>query len=760
MAASSLSTDLASTISDNRIFVEQKFIGGGSVVDQNSVIFNGDFAIAAKTFPNNDTLFPSGWFPWYNYETEYERDHGIDDSTIWGYGSNSTGTNRIIEWRPAMSTPANTDTDSDGDIDSNDNYAGLLGMTCRPFKVGSNKYTFRMTYRLNSTAVDGDECLTYITPYISYSATDISPDVVSILSTVPSLSNQSIRPSTATTIDSNGNVMNDSGVSYALISFESIAMVGHTGGTIYDPSGNDDPFGRIQTLEATWNVKTPLSNLDPAKWCCFNILCYSAGADNLKVSSIEVIDVQLVPTGQAYGAGTLTAPGFASPDWDDEDDVAPSAPRDIEEKEPLYNGSDIEIADISTISDTKDRLILALPRKVFTNTTGTTVDTTKGTSGTSYLYPGVSDLEYASGNATYSQKTGGRRQLIFNPNAYNELVGVQRIEFNNWSNDDTNFDEGFGWELIRTHAHILSIRSGDTGNDPYYRFHFRGDGASGIGGFQLEVQDDPYVRTWNNGTTTNYAQDAFITLRPTREDFTSGDTGVANDGRIRLEFWMGNSASDASSATTGSNNGNFFGYMQNSYSADAITFTGQHRNVVKDTELLENNVGLIVVSTGIYDNLTHGIDGNKPHINEALPLIELSSKKNQKSVWGVISGEEDINDDGSSRKTRSHLNGVWGSVIPVKEGEDDRLIINSLGEGAVWICNINGNLENGDYITTCEIPGYGMLQDDDLLHNYTVAKITQDCNFELDNPHYDCVEFEFEGNTYRKAFVGCTYHCG
>ena len=98
--------------------------------------------------------------------------------------------------------------------------------------------------------------------------------------------------------------------------------------------------------------------------------------------------------------------------------------------------------------------------------------------------------------------------------------------------------------------------------------------------------------------------------------------------------------------------------------------------------------------------------------------------------------------------------------MELEENDIERLIINSLGEGGVWVCNINGNLENGDYITTCEIPGYGMLQDDDLLHNYTVAKITQDCNFELDNPHYDCVEFEFEGQTYRKAFVGCTYHCG
>ena len=83
-----------------------------------------------------------------------------------------------------------------------------------------------------------------------------------------------------------------------------------------------------------------------------------------------------------------------------------------------------------------------------------------------------------------------------------------------------------------------------------------------------------------------------------------------------------------------------------------------------------------------------------------------------------------------------------------------------MGEGGIWICNVNGNLENGDFITTCEIPGYGMKQDDDLLHNYTVAKITCNCDFTLGNGFYQCEEFQHEGITYRRAFVGCTYHCG
>ena len=57
--------------------------------------------------------------------------------------------------------------------------------------------------------------------------------------------------------------------------------------------------------------------------------------------------------------------------------------------------------------------------------------------------------------------------------------------------------------------------------------------------------------------------------------------------------------------------------------------------------------------------------------------------------------------------------------------------MNSVGEGAVWVCNKNGNMLNGDYITSCTIPGYGAKQADDVLHNYTAAKITCDCDFSL-----------------------------
>jgi len=192
------------------------------------------------------------------------------------------------------------------------------------------------------------------------------------------------------------------------------------------------------------------------------------------------------------------------------------------------------------------------------------------------------------------------------------------------------------------------------------------------------------------------------------------------------------------------------GYLNGDGTNTLINFTGQHRCDSQDFNPRES-IGLIVVSTGKYNNL---IELDRPTINESLPVVTLSSRRNQKSSFGVLSDEEDRNGG-----PREYSHGNFVSVFHDEE-KINRSIVNSLGEGAVWVCDINGNLENGDYITTCEIPGHGMRQDDDLLHNYTVAKITQDCTFELNNPYYDCVEFEFEGNTYRKAFVGCTYHCG
>ncbi len=51
-------------------------------------------------------------------------------------------------------------------------------------------------------------------------------------------------------------------------------------------------------------------------------------------------------------------------------------------------------------------------------------------------------------------------------------------------------------------------------------------------------------------------------------------------------------------------------------------------------------------------------------------------------------------------------------------------------------------LKNGDYKQSSDHLGYGEKQDDDLLHNFTVAKATIDCNIELDSPYYNGLDYQ------------------
>jgi hypothetical protein len=193
------------------------------------------------------------------------------------------------------------------------------------------------------------------------------------------------------------------------------------------------------------------------------------------------------------------------------------------------------------------------------------------------------------------------------------------------------------------------------------------------------------------------------------------------------------------------------GYINDSGTDSTINFTGQHRCEDINDELSIAEVGLIVSSTGNYNNL---VENDIPTINSALPIVKLSSIEKDKACFGVISDKEDLENFG---REYSFGNFVTESEY---EGDVNRLIINSLGEGAIWVTNINGSFENGDYITTSNIPGHGMKQDDGILRNYTVAKITQNCDFQLTGSNYKCEELVHSGSTYRRAFVGCTYHCG
>ena len=169
------------------------------------------------------------------------------------------------------------------------------------------------------------------------------------------------------------------------------------------------------------------------------------------------------------------------------------------------------------------------------------------------------------------------------------------------------------------------------------------------------------------------------------------------------------------------------GYVNWSSGGGQVNFTGQHRTFVKDIPhtVAINYEGMIVsADQNKYIKMSGGIAAGSNAIttNESLPIVSLTTKVNDKKCFGVISASEDP-------ETRENSFGNFVSVED-KEYGDTRVFINSVGEGAIWVTDINGPLESGDYITTSNVIGYGQKQTDDVLHNYTVAKITMDCDFE------------------------------
>ena len=169
-----------------------------------------------------------------------------------------------------------------------------------------------------------------------------------------------------------------------------------------------------------------------------------------------------------------------------------------------------------------------------------------------------------------------------------------------------------------------------------------------------------------------------------------------------------------------------------------LNFTGQHRCSFSNIEQInekDNLAGYIVSSTGIYKDLD---DEESISIDDAIPIVSLSRKSYDKKIFGVISGHEDDTFPDSDNKRCFQIGTL---KFKTSEKKSKKLIVNAVGEGGIWVCGQNGDIQNGDLIVTSDIPGVGMKQDDDIIKNYTVAKATCDVIFKNDE----------------KKFIGCIY---
>lgn len=147
------------------------------------------------------------------------------------------------------------------------------------------------------------------------------------------------------------------------------------------------------------------------------------------------------------------------------------------------------------------------------------------------------------------------------------------------------------------------------------------------------------------------------------------------------------------------------GSNSDSLTINVSSFTGQHHNKFLSNSISSNDCGKIVSSTGILES-SNSFDHGYCKVN-------ISQTYKDKTVYGVLS-----------------------------QYTIQNIYINSLGEGSIYVINYYNNnndniIENGDYLISSGISGFACKQiDDDILHNYTVAKATSSCDFTSNNLKY------------------------
>jgi hypothetical protein len=197
-------------------------------------------------------------------------------------------------------------------------------------------------------------------------------------------------------------------------------------------------------------------------------------------------------------------------------------------------------------------------------------------------------------------------------------------------------------------------------------------------------------------------------------------------------------------------------------------FTGAHDGIIEDSLLPD--IGDIVVDVAILNVAT---------VSDVIGLNAPSTYPKQKSVFGVYIGSRKIPQEAldslASATTYAEFYSALkeNTILPTAlterlysplddlsfASERDYLLamaethslamMNSVGEGCINVVSEGGNIEAGDYICSSSTPGKGMKQDDDLLHNYTVAKSRESVTW---------TQEEIDNNTVK--MIACTYHCG
>jgi len=143
------------------------------------------------------------------------------------------------------------------------------------------------------------------------------------------------------------------------------------------------------------------------------------------------------------------------------------------------------------------------------------------------------------------------------------------------------------------------------------------------------------------------------------------------------------------------------------------------------------------VSTVEYKQLTPYLVKAVQEIVTELPR----SKTTVSNVWGQNITGLVVSANANAHKTNAtpivtlsnvYMDKKWYGVVSNKttDTNDYDTLVDTKGDTQIWVTDAGGPLESGDFVTTSNVaPGYAQKQGDGALMNYTVAKVTQYCDF-------------------------------
>jgi hypothetical protein len=315
----------------------------------------------------------------------------------------------------------------------------------------------------------------------------------------------------------------------------------------------------------------------------------------------------------------------------------------------------------------------------------------------------------SSGQGVYGSATGTYGSGVYGYSTGTKAEGVSGSAYG---------EEGIGVQGFADGAEGRGVwgRAMDSGNSTNYGGYFEARGTYGRG---VYATAEGY-----NGRGV-YA---------TAEGYNGkGVFGVANGGTGRGV--SGYASGDYGRGVYG--NGNQYDFYAGGMGSNYGPFTGAHE--VKFPEDMSEEIvpGMIVSATG--ETETRRDEHGRISLSSTLPTVTVSIKPKDKAVFGVIVSHGPLPDD------------HW-----YKPEAGDRFgVVNSLGEGRVWVVDANGGIQVGDYITTSGISGYGQRQDDDILRAYTLGKAIETIDWDQVTK-----TVQHDGKTYKRYLIAVVYTSG